>query len=119
MSAGWRSASSAAATSSASVLDSRKAETPPRGGPRIGLALGGGAAHGFAHIPVLEAFDELGIRPAVIAGTSMGAIIGAGYASVMTGAEIRDYVLGVFHSRSEFLARLWKLRPRRLSEVAF
>ena len=61
--------------------------------PRIGLALGGGAAHGFAHIPILEAFDELGIRPAMIAGTSMGAVIGAAYASGMSGAEIRDYAL--------------------------
>jgi NTE family protein len=87
--------------------------------PRIGLALGGGAALGFAHIPVLEAFDELGIRPAMIAGTSMGAVIGAGYASGMSGADIRDHALSVFHSRSEFLARLWKLRPRRFSEVTF
>ena len=90
-----------------------------RGEPRIGLALGGGAAHGFAHIPILEAFDELGIRPAMIAGTSMGAVIGAAYASGMSGAEIRDYALRVFHSRSEFLARLWQLRPRRISEINF
>jgi NTE family protein len=100
-------------------LDSRKAETPPRGGPRIGLALGGGAAHGFAHIPVLEAFDELGLRPAMITGTSMGAVIGAAYASGMSGAEIRDYALSVFHRRSEVLTRLWQVRPRRFSEISF
>jgi NTE family protein len=87
--------------------------------PRIGLALGGGAAHGFAHIPVLEAFDELAVRPAVIAGTSMGALIGAIYASGASGAEIRDHTLGMFRRRSEFLARLWQLRPRRLSEIGF
>ena len=39
-------------------------------GPRIGLALGGGSARGFAHVLMLEAFDELGVQPAVIAGTS-------------------------------------------------
>jgi NTE family protein len=100
-------------------LDNRKAETSRQGAPRIGLALGGGAAHGFAHIPILEAFDELGIRPAMIAGTSMGAVIGAAYASGMSGAAIRDYTLSVFHSRSEFLARLWQLRPRRISEINF
>ena len=38
--------------------------------PRIGLALGGGGARGFAHIPVLEALDDLGLKPAIIAGTS-------------------------------------------------
>jgi NTE family protein len=42
---------------------------------------------------VLEAFDELGVKPAAIAGTSMGAIVGAAYAAGMSGAEIRAYVL--------------------------
>ena len=37
---------------------------------KIGLALGGGAARGLAHIPMIEAFDELGVKPARIAGTS-------------------------------------------------
>jgi patatin-like phospholipase/acyl hydrolase len=44
---------------------------------RIGLALGGGGARGMVHILVCEVFDELGIKPALIAGTSIGAIIGA------------------------------------------
>jgi len=57
--------------------------------PRIGLALGGGGARGFAHVPVIEALDELGLKPIVIAGTSMGAVIGAGYAAGMTGVAIR------------------------------
>lgn len=57
---------------------------------RIGLALGGGGAKGFAHIPVLEVFDELDIRPRHIAGTSMGAIIGALYASGHKAADIRS-----------------------------
>ena len=58
----------------------------------IGLALGGGGVRGLAHIPYLEALDELGIRPAVLAGTSMGAIMGALYASGRTGADIRKIV---------------------------
>jgi NTE family protein len=45
----------------------------------LGLALGSGAAHGFAHIGVLRALGEMGYKPDVIAGTSVGAIIGAAY----------------------------------------
>jgi NTE family protein len=58
----------------------------------IGLALGGGGVRGLAHIPVLELLDEVGLRPAVIAGTSMGAVIGALYASGMSGADIRQLI---------------------------
>jgi len=56
------------------------------------LALGGGGARGLAHIHVLETLDELGIRPAAIAGTSIGSIMGALYASGLSGSEIRDLV---------------------------
>jgi NTE family protein len=59
---------------------------------KIGLALGGGGVRGLAHIAVLEALDEFGLKPAVLAGTSMGAIIGALYASGMHGKEIRGKV---------------------------
>ena len=58
-------------------------------GPSIGLALGGGSARGLAHIPMLEVFDELGIKPKVIAGCSIGALVGAAYAGGMSAAEIR------------------------------
>ena len=60
--------------------------------PRIGLALGGGGAKGLAHIQMLETLDEMGIRPHVIAGTSIGAIIGALYAAGLSGADIRALV---------------------------
>ena len=56
--------------------------------PRIGLALGGGAARGLAHIPMLEVFDEMGIKPSVIAGCSFGALVGAAYASGIPAKEI-------------------------------
>ena len=59
---------------------------------KIGLALGGGGVRGLAHIPVLEALDDFGIKPSIIAGTSMGAIIGALYASGMSGKKIRERV---------------------------
>ena len=59
---------------------------------KIGLALGGGGARGLAHIAFLEVFDNLGIRPYRIAGTSMGAAIGALYASGLSGRQIRELV---------------------------
>jgi NTE family protein len=59
----------------------------------IGIALGGGGVRGLAHIPVLEVLDEMGIKPSLIAGTSMGAIVGALYASGMSGKEIREKIL--------------------------
>ena len=84
---------------------------------RIGLALGGGGARGMSHILVLEAFDDLGVRPSVIAGTSIGAIIGAGYAAGMTGREMRERAIAFFSNRREVLSRLWKIRPLAFSDV--
>ncbi|MCV6627800.1 MAG: patatin-like phospholipase family protein, partial [Cellvibrionaceae bacterium] len=55
---------------------------------QVGLALGGGGVRGLAHILALEALDDCGVKPAAITGTSMGAIIGALYASGLSGAEI-------------------------------
>ena len=49
--------------------------------PRIGLALGSGAARGWAHIGVLEALHEAGMEPDIVCGTSMGAFVGAAYVS--------------------------------------
>ena len=52
-----------------------------RGGPSIGLVLGSGAARGFAHIGVMRALLAHGVRPDIIVGTSMGALVGACYAT--------------------------------------
>ena len=57
-------------------------------GNRVGLALGGGGARGLAHIGVLKVLDEEQIPIGVIAGTSMGALIGAAYASGLTAVEL-------------------------------
>ena len=70
------------------------------------LALGGGGARGLAHIAVLEALDDMGTRPAAIAGTSIGALIGAAYAAGMSGKEIRRFVIMLAHDRAEILRRL-------------
>lgn len=58
----------------------------------IGLALGGGGARGLAHVLIFEAFDELGIKPKAIAGTSIGAIMGALYASGLSARDVRQLI---------------------------
>jgi NTE family protein len=70
------------------------------------LALGGGGARGLAHIAVLEALDDMGKKPAAIAGTSIGSLIGAAYASGMSGKEIRRFVVALAHDRAEVFRRL-------------
>ncbi len=85
--------------------------------PTIGLALGGGGARGFAHIHVLEALDDMGLKPCVMSGTSIGAVMGAGYAGPMNGAEIRDYVLSTFTNSKEVIARFWRMRPGSVSDI--
>ncbi|EAV43323.1 hypothetical protein SIAM614_06053 [Stappia aggregata IAM 12614] len=90
---------------------------PSTTSPKIGLALGGGGARGLAHIPVLEALDDLGIKPVRINGTSIGALMGAAYASGRSGQEIRDIALEIFADRNSVLSRLWQLRPRKLADM--
>jgi NTE family protein len=58
--------------------------------PRIGLALGGGAARGFAHVGVIQVLEEAGIRPSLVAGTSAGSLVAAIYASGKTGKQLQQ-----------------------------
>ena len=58
--------------------------------PRIGLALGGGAAKGFAHIGVIKMLEANGLRPDVVAGTSAGSVVGALYASGMDPFQLQE-----------------------------
>jgi NTE family protein len=71
--------------------------------PRLGIALGSGSARGWAHIGVLRALHEAGIEPDVVCGTSIGAFVGAAYASgdldkleAWVGGLSRRDVLGFF-----------------------
>ena len=83
----------------------------------VGVALGGGGARGIAHIAVLEALDDMGVKPVAIAGTSIGALIGAAYAAGMTGKEIRRYLLSLAHDRSEMVRRLIAARGRSIAAL--
>ena len=93
--------------------------------PRIGLALGGGAARGFAHVGVIQVLEEAGIRPDYVAGTSAGSLVAALYASGKTGAQLQqvadsmeeaafaDWMLPIFNRgmlRGEALARYVNLQ---------
>lgn len=64
------------------------APVPPPRPPRIGLALGGGAARGFAHIGVIQVLEEQGIRPDLVVGTSAGSLVAAMWASGKSGVEL-------------------------------
>lgn len=68
-------------------------ETPPapvlRKAPKLGLALGGGAARGFAHIGVIQVLEENGIKPDLVVGTSAGSLVAAFYATGKTGAQLQ------------------------------
>ena len=100
--------------------------------PRLGLALGGGGARGLAHVCVLEAFDELGVKPDVIAGTSIGAIYGSAYAAGLPAKMIRahteealsqrfDLVRQVLNARADpvsWILKFLPIRPALLDPVA-
>lgn len=66
------------------------APEPVKRAPRIGLALGGGAARGFAHVGVIQVLEESGIRPVLVAGTSAGSLVAALYASGKTGTQLQQ-----------------------------
>ncbi len=89
----------------------------PEGGPTFAVAFGGGGARGLAHIHVIETLDELGIRPTAIAGSSIGAIMGAAMAAGMSGKDMHAYARSVLSRRSEVASRVWKSRPGSLGEM--
>jgi NTE family protein len=106
------------------ALESRPPDLLPAKQPSIALALGGGGARGLAHILMLEVFEELGVRPVVIAGTSIGAIFGAAYAAGLSAAQIRahteetlgqrfDFVRQLLNARADPIQRLFSFVPLR------
>ncbi len=81
---------------------------------KIALALGAGGARGLAHIHVLKAFDDLGVKPVAVAGTSIGSMMGAAYCAGMSGAQIEAYIIERFKDRSRLIAEAFKARPDSL-----
>ena len=63
--------------------------------PRVGLVLAGGGAKGAAHVGVLKVLEEMHVPIDCIAGTSMGALVGAGYASGISSADMTTFLLGI------------------------
>jgi len=81
------------------------------------LALGAGGARGLAHIAAIEALDDMGLKPAAIAGTSIGAMIGAAYAAGMSGKNIRHHALAIAHNPRDTRGRLLAARAGKLSDL--
>jgi NTE family protein len=80
--------------------------------PRIGLALGGGGARGIAHILILEAIDELGLKVHRLAGTSIGAIYGAAYGSGLPAKLLRAHTEEVLGGRLDLMRQLFAARAQ-------
>ena len=85
--------------------------------PSIALALGGGGARGLAHILMLEVFDELGIRPRVIAGTSIGAVFGAAYASGLSAGLIKAHTEEALSQRFGIARQLLSARSEPVLKI--
>jgi NTE family protein len=77
----------------------------------------GEGSRGLAHIAILEALDELGVRPTAIAGASLGALIGAGYAAGMPAKDIRSYIVALLRDRGEVMRRLLSVRVGRVVDL--
>jgi NTE family protein len=85
--------------------------------PTVALALGGGGARGLAHIPMLEVLDEMGIKPVVIAGTSIGAIIGAAYASGIPPRHIGAHAEMVLRKRFDLVRQIFSARALPMQRI--
>ena len=75
------------------LMTEKPPATPTPAPIKIGLALGGGAARGFAHIGVIKALEAQGIVPDIIVGTSAGAVVGALYASGLSGFQLQKVAM--------------------------
>ncbi|WP_186007570.1 patatin-like phospholipase family protein [Dehalogenimonas alkenigignens] len=96
-----------------------QADAPRRaagdGGVKLGLALSGGAARGLAHVGVIGVLEREGIQVDMLAGTSMGAIVGAAYARGASAAELKAYALDLTWPK---LVRLFDFNPFKTSGLS-
>lgn len=92
-------------------------ELVKRSQPRLGLALGGGGARGLAHLVALEVLEEMGLPPTKIAGTSIGAIFGAGAAAGLPAKYMRAHVEELLSERYALIRQLFSARPRPVDRL--
>jgi NTE family protein len=85
--------------------------------PTVALALGGGGARGLAHIAILEVLDEMGIQPVVVAGTSIGAIVGAAYCSGLSGKHIRAHTEVLLRQRFDLVRQVFSARATPVQRI--
>ncbi|MDB5572096.1 MAG: Patatin [Hyphomicrobiales bacterium] len=83
----------------------------------VAVALGAGGARGLAHLVVIEALEELGVTPTAIAGSSMGALIGAAWAAGMPARDIRSHLQSMLRNRADVMARLLRARVGRFVDL--
>ncbi|AXT44883.1 MULTISPECIES: patatin-like phospholipase family protein [Chromobacterium] len=88
----WLLAGMAALLSACTSLSSPPAAVAPKPAlkPKIGLALGGGAAKGFAHVGVIKVLEAAGLTPDLVTGTSAGSVVGSLYASGLSGMQLQS-----------------------------
>ncbi len=80
---------------------------------KISVALSGGGALGFAHIAAVQAFDDLGLKPYALSGTSMGSIIGAAWAKGLDSKEMIDFCKDQLSNKATLMTKLLKLKGRQ------
>jgi NTE family protein len=79
----------------------------------LGLVLGGGAAKGYAHIGIIKVLDEIGVRPDIVVGASMGSLVGGFYAAGFTGKRMEEIAVKVDKRKKSWLF------PVRLNKRGF
>lgn len=90
----------------------------------LGLALGSGGSRGIAHIGILVALEEAGIKPDYITGSSMGAVVGGCYCAGISAHEIRDIALrlrtrDIIDIGPSFMSRMALLRSKKVAELLY
>ena len=90
---------------------------------KTALVLSGGGARGFAHIGALKALEELNVRVDILTATSMGAMVGGGYAAGYSADEIRAITLGVdwakmFAPRADRPSLTWRRKADDLKGIS-
>jgi NTE family protein len=69
--------------------------------PSIGIAFGAGGARGIAHLLMIEALDDLGVKPSIISGSSIGAVVGAFYAAGFNSKEMKEILEQLINPKSD------------------